>query len=401
MLHFMEPVSLYIHIPFCRHRCGYCDFNTYAGQNDAISAYVNALCLEIVGAAAASGMKIPVHTLFLGGGTPSLLPAAAHWQILDTSRRSFTILPGSELTLEANPGTVSQFYLDDLHRAGYTRISFGMQSASPEMLRLLERQHSVMDVIDAVKWSRQAGFAEINLDLIFGLPHQTLRQWQETLDFALGLSPEHLSLYALTVEMGTPLYDWVRRGLVSDPDPDLAADMYEWAMERLGGAGFFQYEISNWARQSATGNLMACRHNLQYWRNRPYLGFGAGAHGFISGYRTANVLPITEYIYKIQNSAWEFFPFSPARASTTVIDRETEMQETMMVGLRLVEEGVAASKFQERFGQTLGEVFGREIDDLIKLRLLEWSEDRLRLTQRGRLLGNRVFMRFVGDGESA
>ena len=228
---------------------------------------------------------------------------------------------------------------------------------------------------------------------------RTLPQWQDTLEFALGLHPEHLSLYALTVEAGTPLSQWVRHGLVADPDPDLAADMYEDAMDRLPQGGFTQYEISNWARRGAEGNLLACRHNLQYWRNHPYLGFGAGAHGYAADYRTANVLRIGEYIGKVNRGNWQGFPFSPASASHTPIDRRTEMQETMMVGLRLVEEGVAGATFQERFGQSLEAAFGTEITGLIRLGLLEWAGGSLRLTRRGRLLGNQVFMRFVGEGE--
>lgn len=391
----MDAYSLYLHIPFCRQRCGYCDFNTYAGQEDAIPAYVEALCKEMAGGAAAAGSRLAVHTVFLGGGTPSLLPGGAHRQILETIRREYNLLPGAELTLEANPGTVSRAYLEELRQAGYNRISFGMQSAHPDLLRILEREHTPLDVVNAVKWARQAGFANLNLDLIFGLPHQTLAQWQDTLEFTLGLRPEHLSLYSLTVEKGTPLYRWVNRGLLAEPDPDLAADMYEFAMERLEAAGFIQYEISNWARPGPDGSPRACLHNLQYWRNLPYLGFGAGAHGYAGGYRTADVLRIDGYIRRVTDGTWQGFPFSPAAATKTPIDRQTEMEETMMVGLRLVQEGVPAAGFARRFGRSLEDVFGKEIEDLLRLGLLEWASGCLRLTRRGRLLGNQVFMRFV------
>jgi oxygen-independent coproporphyrinogen-3 oxidase len=395
----MQPYSLYLHIPFCRYRCGYCDFNTYARQEKVIPDYVSALIQEIEGGAVAAQARLPVHTIFLGGGTPSLLPPDAHRKILDTIRREFNLLLDAELTLEANPGTVSPSYLEELRKAGYTRISVGMQSSHPDLLRLLEREHTTLNVVDAVKWARKAGFNNLNLDLIYGLPYQTIPQWRDSLEFAINLNPEHLSLYALTIEAGTPLAHWVKRGLVADPDPDLAADMYEYAMDRLPEAGFMQYEISNWARLDKGGNILACRHNLQYWRNLPYLGFGAGAHGYAAGYRTANVLRIAEYIRRVNAGTWREFPFSPAGVTQNPIDRQTEMQETMMVGLRLVEEGVAAATFRDRFGLSLEAVFGPDIDELVSLGLLEWSDGSLRLTRRGRLVGNQVFMRFVGEGE--
>ncbi len=245
-------------------------------------AYVKALCREMEGNGWQISDPLPVHTIFLGGGTPSLLSIQDHQHILGTIRRNYQLLDGAEITLEANPGTVSPAYLDGLRQAGYNRISFGMQTANPEHLQLLERQHDPIDVIEAVKWARQAGFEQINLDLIYGLPYQSLQQWQASLEFATGLKTEHLSLYALTIESGTPLFRWVNRGLVSEPDPDLAADMYDWATSYLEANGFEQYEISNWARPGPDGTLLSCRHNLQYWKNQSYFGFGAGAHGYLA-----------------------------------------------------------------------------------------------------------------------
>ncbi len=419
----MEAYSIYLHIPFCIHRCCYCDFNTYAGKQDAMPAYVRALCHEIEATGRKANEPLPIHTIFLGGGTPSLLSVEDHTQIIDTIRRNYRLLAGAEITLEANPGTVSQAYLDSLRKAGYNRISFGMQTANPEHLQLLERQHDPIDVIEAVKWARQAGFEQINLDLIYGLPYQSLPQWQTSLDFAIGLKTEHLSLYALTLESGTPLFHWVDQGLVSEPDPDMAADMYELASDCLEVHGFKQYEISNWARQAADGSLFVCRHNLQYWKNLSYFGFGAGAHGYIArvpggvpgrerikpsqdedqvvrGVRTANVLRIEHYIHKIMEGASQPFPFSAANRVTTSIDVFTEMQETMMVGLRLTCAGVSSKNFYARFGRPLTMVFEKEINLLIQRGLLEWADeegDILRLTKRGRLLGNQAFMYFVGE----
>lgn len=420
MLKSMELYSIYLHIPFCAHRCSYCDFNTYAGMEAEIPAYVDALCIEMAGVAQAAGEVIPVHTIYLGGGTPSLLPLEQHEKLLSTIKRLFNLSSDAEISLEANPGTVSKVYLQRLHEIGYNRISLGMQTSNPESLRLLERQHNTVDVIKAVEWSREAGFRQINLDLIFGLPGQSLEQWQASLEFTIRVLPEHLSLYGLTIEPGTPLFRWISHGLVGTPDTDLAADMYEWAMERLKGAGFVQYEISNWAKPAKNGNLLACRHNLQYWNNRPYLGFGAGAHGYVNqlhgnpnhalyqndvdhvirGIRTENVLRISDYIRKVRQDAARSFPQSPANRAITPIDLFTEMQETMMVGLRLTESGVSEIDFQNRFDQSMAEVFGVEIKKSELNGLLEWVGEKtrsLRLTQRGRMLGNQVFMDFVGE----
>ncbi len=392
----MEPLSLYIHIPFCRSRCGYCDFNTYAGMEHYIDAYVDALYKEIGRVAQSAPEVIPVHTIYFGGGTPSLIPAFQLAKILDLIYKNFHVTSNCETSLEANPGTVNLFYLKELNSMGFNRISLGMQSAIPEELRLLERRHNTCDVLSAVKWARQAGFTNINLDLIFGLPNQSMKAWQFSVDFALRINPEHLSLYALTIEPGTPLYHWVNRGLVDTPDADLAADMYEWAGDRLESAGYGQYEISNWAKQRKDGWLM-CRHNLQYWRNQPYLGFGAGAHGYASNLRVANVNSILEYIDKCSLKKEGEFPRSPATLTEEFIDTKNEIAETMMMGLRLTHEGVSAKKFENRFGKTLIEEYPKEINELIGWGLLEWvgENETLRIAKKGRILGNQVFIRFV------
>jgi oxygen-independent coproporphyrinogen-3 oxidase len=249
-------------------------------------------------------------------------------------------------------------------------------------------------VTRAVAAARRAGFDNLNLALIFGLPEQELSTWQNSLELALGLHPEHLSLYALTLEHGTPLKRWASRGLIPEPDPDLAAEMYEWADGRLAAAGYEQYEISNWSIAQ-----QPCRHNLQYWRGLPYLGLGAGAHGYAAGVRTANVLAPAAYIARLDNSSAHEFPRTLATASLTPVDRQAEIGETMMMGLRLTQEGVSEADFQARFGQSLEALFASEIKELQGYGLLEWvgetPQRRLRLTSRGRLLGNQVFMRFI------
>ena len=345
----MDPLSIYLHIPFCRHRCNYCDFNTYAGQEKLIPAYLDALRYEIALIGQAAGSSAPVHTVFFGGGTPSLVPPDGISALLEQIRRYFNLLPDSEITMEANPGTVSRVQLDALRAMGINRLSFGMQSAHLEELQFLERIHSFGDVIDAVRWARQAGFDNLSLDLIFGLPFQNLGRWKSTLEYALSLKTEHLSLYSLTVELGTRLNTWVQQGIIPEPDDDLAAEMYEYAMMHLARRGFRQYEISNWARVSEKGVDYVSRHNLQYWLDLPYLGLGAGAHGYAAGLRTANVDGIGQYIQRMKQDSDLDFPLSPANLSRDAVDWQTETQEWMMVGLRLTEQGVSRAVFRKAF----------------------------------------------------
>ena len=383
--------SLYFHIPFCAHRCAYCDFNTYARQVDSIPAYVEALRNEIK-AVGKSTSRLSVGTIFFGGGTPSLLTAEQYRDIFQSIHAYFDVSTKAEISLEANPGTVSAEYLRELRALGFNRISYGVQSANPEELHMLERIHSYSDVVDAVRWSRRAGFDNLNLDLIYGLPEQTLERWQHTVKLSLGLHPEHISAYALTLEHGTPFGRWAAKGLLPIPDPDLAAEQYEWTMDFLASEGYVQYEISNWALPGKE-----CQHNLQYWRNLDYLGFGAGAHGYAGGFRYSNVLRIKTYIDRLTSPLSSFvFPLSPATVNQHVNTPRDDMQETMITGLRLTTEGISSEGFQQRFGALLPDVFGKEIQHLEKVGLLEWAGDTLRLTKRGRLLGNQVFMEFVG-----
>ncbi|MFQ5408511.1 MAG: radical SAM family heme chaperone HemW [Anaerolineales bacterium] len=381
-------LSIYAHIPFCRVRCAYCDFNTYAGLEDLMPAYARALADEFrtVGACTSD----PVHTVFFGGGTPSLLPIELWANLFDALYANFALTADCEITVEANPGTVDYAYFKSLHDLGANRVSFGVQSAQPHELRLLDRQHTFADVRRTVRSARRAGLDNLNLDLIFALPHQTLDSWRDTLRRALTLQPEHLSLYALSLEYGTPMRSWVNRGLLPLPDPDLAADMYEAADELLAGAGFEQYEISNWTRPAH-----ACRHNLQYWRNQPYLGFGAGAHGYSGGWRYAVVRSPRAYITRMEAAAATEYPFSPALASRRRIDVDTAMNEAMLLGLRLTREGVQTRAFRERFGVGPEEAFGGQLALLRSKQLVETTPESTRLTHAARLVANHAFGMFV------
>jgi len=398
--------SVYLHVPFCTHRCAYCDFNTYAGQERLIPAYVDALCREIAYVGERAPTDVQVHTVFLGGGTPSLLLPGQVRQVLDQIRKTLHLEDSAEITLEANPGTATRADLQGLRSAGINRLSLGVQSANGEELRMLERTHDFAEVLEVISGARRAGFSNINVDLIYGLPGQEMAVWQTTVRRILQLGTEHISAYSLTLEHGTPFGKWAKRGLLAMPDPDLAADMYEWLCDALSKAGYVQYEISNWAKPGCD-----CVHNLQYWRGEPYLGFGAGAHGFAGGMRYSNVLPISGYIGRAMetSASTSNYPCSPAVATMHLQSPRDDMGEFMMMGLRLTHEGVRSGRFHARFGRELTDVFGAEIDILLRAGLLEWSAaaaisegggpgqvgDAIRLTKRGRLLGNRVFSEFV------
>ena len=273
----LETASLYLHIPFCHTRCHYCDFNTYAGILPLREPYVRALLTEI--AMAGTFAQLPdgnprrSRTIFFGGGTPSLLSVSQISRILDACSKNFAVDNDAEITLEANPGTLNQEQLAGLRAAGINRLSMGAQSFDAELLKTLGRIHSPKDITQAVRYARAAGFTSINVDFMFGLPGQTMSHWRETLDRALAMHIEHLSLYSLIIEEGTPFYSWTREGRITSGDEDLCADMYEYADERLQAAGYINYEISNWSLPGYQS-----RHNLTYWLNLPYLGMGAGAY---------------------------------------------------------------------------------------------------------------------------
>lgn len=377
-------VGLYIHIPFCRFKCSYCDFNAYAGMRSLYEPYAQAVAREI---RTSAGRGHTAHSVFFGGGTPSLLPLPYLDEILAASREVFGLSPDAEVTLEANPGTVDQAYLEGLRALGVNRLSLGVESVHQSELDFFKRGHSFQDAVESMRLARQAGFDNINFDLIYGVPYQTMDMWQETVRQALNLEPEHMSLYCLTVEDRTTLALWVRKGKAPLPDDDLAADMVLWAEQELERRGLARYEVANWAR----GTARRSRHNLVYWHNAPYLGFGAGAHSSFGGRRFWNVAHPREYARRV------------AAGETAVVEAETigralEMGETMMLGLRLTE-GVAFTRFRDRFGDDLREVYARELSELAQQSLIEMDDQRVRLTRQGWLLGNRVFGAFLPDEE--
>lgn len=390
--HQHESHAIYVHIPFCRIRCTYCAFNTYIDQNHLIEDYVQALMQEIRFIhQTVPDEQLRAHTLYFGGGTPSLLTPNQVERIIDVIYQEFDVA-SLEVSLEANPGTVDFEKLSGFRQAGVTRLSMGMQSAHQSELQLFGRLHQHQEVISAVEQGRQAGFENISLDLIYGVPNQTRKKWQESVKTALDLSADHLSLYALSLEPGTVMTKQVKYNELPTPDSDVAADMYEDATELLDAAGFIQYEISNWG---LSGKM--CEHNLQYWRNLPYLGLGAGSHGYASQTRTVNAMRPEVYIERM-NTQWDTdmaFPKTPATIKYEPIDRDTDMAETLLMGLRLLDEGLSLSAFERRYEERVEERFGDEIERLTYRGLLVSENNRLKLTKQARLISNYVFQHFV------
>jgi oxygen-independent coproporphyrinogen-3 oxidase len=388
-----EPFSLYAHIPFCTAKCTYCDFNSYAGQDSLMTPYARAVETEARLWSPHLAGRL-VQTVFFGGGTPSLLPLPEMQVIVEALQRHFDIAPDAEFSLEANPGTVDAAHLQGLRRLGFNRISFGVQSFHDDELRTLERIHEADEVDDAYSWARRAGFENVNLDLIYGLQWQTLAGWQDNLERALAMQPEHLSLYALTLEDGTPLTRDVARGRSPGPDLDLQADMFEWSIERMAREGYRHYEISNWARPGRE-----CRHNLVYWRNGDWLGLGAGAHSHLFGERFAAAASPSRYITLVDEASRSQEAAAPLDAMRQVGMREApdearEMSETVFLALRL-REGLDLAAFEQRFGMPFDRVFGDALAETRALGLTEITGGRLRLRDEAVLLGDEAFVRFL------
>ncbi len=384
------PLAIYLHIPFCRTKCTYCAFNTYTNLDTLIEPFVQALIHEIriVGK---SQPGLCVHTIFFGGGTPSLLTAAQIARILHAAGEVFHVTPDAEVTIEANPNDITPAYICGVYAAGVNRLSLGMQSANEHELKLFARRHDNDQVAKAISAARHAGFDNINLDLIYGTPHQSLRDWEWSLSQMLALQPEHISLYALGLEEGTPLKTWVDSGLLPAPDDDLTADMYEAATDALQGAGYEQYEISNWSKDGCS-----CRHNLQYWRNLPYIGLGPGAHGYAGGVRYSVILSPQRYIKALQIESPEFdFPHTPVTDQAEVVSREGEIAETLIMGLRLTQEGINRQAFRSRFGEDLLDLHSATLEKYAAYGLLRIDDEAVTITRRGRLLSNMIFRDLV------
>lgn len=384
----LNTASLYLHIPFCHTRCHYCDFNTYAGMMPLREPYVRALLTEIMlaGKMAQGQNEQPCRsrTIFFGGGTPSLLSVSQITHLLNACFRSFMVDKDAEITLEANPATLTMAQLAGLRQAGINRLSLGAQSFDAQLLKTLGRIHAPDDISQAVQQARAAGFTSINLDFMFGLPGQTMQHWRETLAQALELHPEHFSLYSLIVEEGTPFYTWVHEGRITPGDEDLCADMYEYADELLQKAGYVNYEISNWALPGHHS-----RHNLTYWQNLPYIGMGAGAYSSFNDRRFSNEREPLAYIKTLKTQRLP-------EVESEVIGREQAMSETAFLALRTAM-GLHLPTFEQRFAIPFKQFVGDRLALVEEAGLLEYDGEWLRLSKRGRLLGNEVFLRLLPD----
>jgi len=388
------PLSLYLHIPFCSVRCTYCAFNTYTDLEELIPKYVDALCKEIEYLAKYNPHP-SVQSIFFGGGTPSMITPKQYRLIFQTIRTNFKLTSDAEISLESNPNDLSVSYLSELRQIGFNRLSIGMQSATDKILTLFNRQHDTQMVIDALSYARQAGFDDVNLDVIMGSPYETLEDWKYTVEQLMDLHPEHISMYGLELKGGTDIRLKVDAGELPTPDDDLFADMYEYGSSVLAENGYHQYEISNWCQPNHE-----CRHNLQYWRNLPYVGVGAGAHGFAGGFRYSTVTLPQRYVTALLDNQADdedeiVFPLTPTVAKSTRIERDDDLYETIMMGLRMTKEGIQRSAFKKRFDMDFVDMFPEGVAKFRTLGLLDIDEQRVHLTESGRLLSNAVIREFV------
>lgn len=372
-------LSLYIHVPFCRRRCAYCSFVSYAQREGDIPVYVNALISEMQLRRVEGAV---VKTIYFGGGTPSLLPPHLLEHIIHTLDEYFLIDDHAEITLEANPGTIDLNYLKAMRGLGFNRLSLGVQSLDDAELQLLGRIHTADEARQSITQCQAAGFQNLSLDFIYGVPGRTHEQWRAMLDEIATLGAQHLSLYGLTLEEDTPLHAMVGRGETAAPDNDAEASEYEMAEDMLAKAGYGQYEISNWALPG-----LESRHNTAYWQRTPYLGLGVAAHSFMGDKRIANTSNLDEYLACLAQGQL------PPQ-TIEVIDEATALSEAIILGLRL-NRGVAADDIRRRFGIDLYRRFESQIAECEEYGLLERQGDIMRLTPRGRLLGNQVFLRFL------
>ena len=376
----MTPAGLYIHIPFCRSRCSYCDFATGIYQGELAERYVHAVMNEI---SKSSNSGARVDTVYFGGGTPSLLTPAQLDQVLSALHRQFDIDSAAEVTLEMNPGTVSGDQLRSFRHSGVNRASFGAQTFDDAELAKLGRSHSSADTFKTFHELRAAGFENVSFDLIAGLPGQTLAGWQRNIEQSLALQPEHLSFYLLEVHSGTPLADHIRRGSQPVPDEDLAAVMYEWMIERAAMAGYEHYEISNLCQPG-----FSSRHNTKYWTGAPCYGFGCSAHSF-DGHarRWSNQRDVLRYVENVEQGA------SPIVEDHELTEADLRA-EALFLGMRMMR-GVDVREYSELFGVDLRAEHQDDLDRFREAGLVEFDGDLIRLTRNGALMSNEVFAAFV------
>lgn len=378
---YKDALSLYIHIPFCKAKCNYCDFNSFAGREVDIPAYFDALKIEIEGYKEKL-QDYELRTIFIGGGTPSLVETKYIYEILDLLNNSFNIANNAEISMESNPGTLLYEKLLSYKSMGINRLSMGLQAWQERLLKSLGRIHSAEEFVENFNLAKKVGFENINVDLIFGLPSQTLKDWLKTLRKVIELQPSHISCYSLKIEDGTVMGSQLYKGEIDAPDEALDRNMYYAAIDILGKKGYKQYEISNFARVG-----YECKHNLVYWRAEQYIGIGAGAHSYINGERFNNVSIPDKYIESVLKNQNKI-------ENVEKIDLAGQISEFIILGLRL-NEGISRNKFKELFDKDIFDVYGSKIEQLFKKGLLNMDGDKLMLTSSGLDYANQVFVEFI------
>ena len=382
----LGDMGLYVHIPFCKQKCMYCDFPAYQNLQDYYETYIYALVQEIdlwVTEHPESKSR-PIDTIYFGGGTPTELSIQQLQMIVDKIKSTFTITDDCHMTIESNPGEVDLQYLTKLVKLGFNRISFGVQTFDDKALTMLHRSHNGEKAKQAVYDAKEAGFADINIDLIYGLPRQTLEDIQHNLDIVKALPINHISTYGLQVEVGTYLYHLVQKNLISIPSESIDESMYDTMMAGLKELGFERYEISNFAKESSYS-----RHNLKYWHYVDYLGFGAGAHSFYDGVRRSNNRNVMPYIQAVDR-------YTMPTIDTEIITVERAQEDFCFLALR-TKWGLNEHTFKKRFGISVVNLFGTTLKDLVSKDLLEYENDSYHLTSEGAKHGNYVFSQFIRE----
>ena len=372
-----DKISLYIHIPFCIRKCLYCDFPSFSGMESVFDDYVRMLCREI-DETYSDYRGMEVKSIFVGGGTPSVLPPALLGRISDKIFSRFDVDSKAEITIETNPGTLDAKKLAEMKSMYFNRLSMGLQAWQDRLLKKLGRIHTADEFETNFLQARDAGFKNINVDLMFALPTQSLDDWQETLEKVMKLRPEHISAYSLIIEEGTPFFDMFDRGELKETDEVTDRKMYYLAKEMLSDKGYKQYEISNFAKEG-----FECYHNKVYWRTEEYQGFGLGAHSYADGVRFHNTYDMKEYLRG-----------EGLRMDKEFLSLQEKQEEFMFMGLRM-NEGVSEAEFLRRFGESMDSVYGDEIKELISEELLVKKDGRLSLTDRGVDISNSVFEKFI------
>ena len=374
-------LGLYLHIPYCLHKCGYCDFNSHPENQEESVRYVEALLSELK-SYSTTLKSYNVPTVFMGGGTPTILPPSQLKKILDTVRQSFNLTPDCEITIEANPATIKLETLQEIHAAGYNRISIGVQSFDEKELQLLERVHNEEEIHSTVHRARSANFENLSMDLMFALPDQSIEKWQSHLKQATSKNPDHLSTYNLTIEPATAFFKLQEKGKLCLPHEDIQLEMYETTIQVLEDAGYSQYEISNFSKPG-----MESQHNINYWNNGEYLGVGAGASSYLNGERSKNINLPSIYIREIETKA-------SAVDTRERLEPLQAMGETLMLGLRLLK-GVSIDVFENRFQVSFQKVYGKAVESLLNQELITFNQNRIALSRKGLFLADSVILKFM------